>query len=245
MRKLNGKIALVAGASSGIGAATALALAAEGATVAIAARRRQRLDDLARHIIDAGGEALTIEADITDEAQATAMVRRVLESHGRLDMLFNVAGVGVAASFQNTTTREYREMVDINILGLLYTINAALPAMKRQGSGHIVIVSSGTGRYIHPSVVYSGTKHAVSAMAESLRREIGKDGIRVTVIEPGAVRTEFTANMRDDVRLAVEHRLGDMEQLESEDIAAAMLYAVSQPPRINVNILTLYPTQQA
>ncbi|SDA88931.1 SDR family oxidoreductase [Mesorhizobium qingshengii] len=245
MRKLNGKIALVAGASSGIGAATALALAAEGATVAIAARRRQRLDDLAMRISDAGGEALAIEADITDEAQATAMVRRVLESHGRLDMLFNVAGVGVAAPFQNTTTREYRQMVDINILGLLYTINAALPAMKRQGSGHIVIVSSGTGRYIHPSVVYSGTKHAVSAMAESLRREIGRDGIRVTVIEPGAVRTEFTANMRDDVRLAVEHRLGDMEQLESEDIAAAMLYAVSQPPRVNVNILTLYPTQQA
>ncbi|TIN18459.1 MAG: SDR family NAD(P)-dependent oxidoreductase, partial [Mesorhizobium sp.] len=111
------------------------------------------------------------------------------------------------------------------------------------GSGHIVVVSSSTGRYIHPSVVYSGTKHAASAMAESLRREIGKDGIRVTVIEPGAVRTEFTANMRDDVRLAVEKRLGNVEQLESEDIA--MLYAVSQPPRVNVNILTLYPTQQA
>lgn len=245
MRKLNGKIVLVTGASSGIGAATALALAAQGAIVAIAARRRQRLDDLATRIRDNGGEALAIEADITDESQAAAMVRRVLEDYGRLDMLFNVAGVGVAAPFQNTTTGEYREMVDINILGLLYAINAALPAMKRQGSGHIVIVSSGTGRYIHPSVVYSGTKHAASAMAESLRREIGKDGIRVTVIEPGAVRTEFTANMRDDVRMAVEQRLGDMEQLESEDIAAAMLYAVAQPPRVNVNILTLYPTQQA
>ncbi|RVA33582.1 SDR family NAD(P)-dependent oxidoreductase [Mesorhizobium sp. M7D.F.Ca.US.004.03.1.1] len=245
MWKLNGKIALVTGASSGIGMATALALAAQGAVVAIAARRRQRLDDLAKRIRDVGGEALAIGADIADEEQATAMVSRVLESYGRLDMLFNVAGVGVAAPFQNTTTSEYRAMVDINILGLLYTINAALPAMKRQGSGHIVIVSSGTGRYIHPSVVYSGTKHAASAMAESLRREIGKNGIRVTVIEPGAVKTEFTANMRDDVRLAVEQRLGDMEQLESEDIAAAMLYAVSQPPRVNVNILTLYPTQQA
>ncbi|PWJ94961.1 NADP-dependent 3-hydroxy acid dehydrogenase YdfG [Mesorhizobium loti] len=245
MWKLNGKIALVTGASSGIGMATALALAAQGAVVAIAARRRQRLDDLAKRIRDVGGEALAIGADIADEEQATAMVSRVLESYGRLDMLFNVAGVGVAAPFQNTTTSEYRAMVDINILGLLYTINAALPAMKRQGSGHIVIVSSGTGRYIHPSVVSSGTKHAASAMAESLRREIGKNGIRVTVIEPGAVKTEFTANMRDDVRLAVEQRLGDMEQLESEDIAAAMLYAVSQPPRVNVNILTLYPTQQA
>src|SRR5439155_21004979 len=113
-----------------------------------------------------------------------------------------------------------REMVDVNILGLLYSINAALPAMKRQGSGHIVIVSSGTGRYIHPSVVYSGTKHAASAMAESLRREIGKDGVRVTSIEPGAIKTEFTQRMRDEVRASVEQRLGDMVQLESEDVAA-------------------------
>jgi NADP-dependent 3-hydroxy acid dehydrogenase YdfG len=148
MRKLNGKIALVTGASSGIGMATALVLAAQGAVVAIAARRRQRLDDLAKRIRDAGGEVLVIEADISDEAQATTMVGRVLESYGRLDMLFNVAGVGVAAPFQNTTTSEYRAMVDINILGLLYTINAALPAMKRQCSGHIVIVSS--HRPLHP-----------------------------------------------------------------------------------------------
>jgi NADP-dependent 3-hydroxy acid dehydrogenase YdfG len=243
--RLSGKIALVTGASSGIGEATALMLAAEGATVAIAARRMQRLHDLATRIREGGGKALPIEADVTDETQASAMVRRVLEECGRLDMLLNVAGVGVAAPFQNTTSAEYRAMVDVNILGLLYCINAALPAMKQQGAGHIVIVSSGTGRYIHPSVVYSGTKHAASAMAESLRREIGKDGVRVTSIEPGAVRTEFIARMRDDVREAVEQRLGDMEQLESEDVAAAIVYTVTQPQRVNVNILTLYPTEQA
>jgi NADP-dependent 3-hydroxy acid dehydrogenase YdfG len=117
--------------------------------------------------------------------------------------------------------------------------------MKRQSDGHIVIVSSGTGRYIHPSTVYSGTKHAISAIAESLRREIGKDGIRVTSIEPGAVKTEFTSHMREEVRRSVEQRLGDMEQLEAEDIAAAILYVVTLPRRVNVNILTLYPTQQA
>jgi NADP-dependent 3-hydroxy acid dehydrogenase YdfG len=244
-RKLIGKVALVTGASSGIGEATALALAAEGARVAIAARRRQRLDDLADRIREGGGEALAIEADVTDEVRALAMVQRVLQDCGRLDMLVNVAGVGVAAPFQNTTTTEYREMVDINILGLLYSIHAALPTMKRQGNGHIVVVSSGTGRYIHPSTVYSGTKHAVSAIAESLRREIGKDWIRVTSIEPGAVRTEFTSNMRDDVRQAVEERLGNIEQLESVDVAAAIVFAVTQPRRVNVNILTLYPTQQA
>jgi NADP-dependent 3-hydroxy acid dehydrogenase YdfG len=243
--KLSGTAALVTGASSGIGAATALALAAEGARVAIAARRMRRLNELADRIRQGGGEALPIEADVTDEAQASRMVERALRAFGRLDMLLNVAGVGVAAPFQNTTSAEYRQMVDVNILGLLYSLNAALPAMRRQGCGHIVVVSSGTGRYIHPSVVYSGTKHAASAMAESLRREIGKDGIRVTCIEPGAVKTEFVARMRADVRTAVAQRLGDMEQLESEDIAAAILYAVTQPRRVNVNILTLYPTQQA
>ena len=202
-RKLSGKVALVTGASSGIGEATALALAAEGAHVAITARRLNRLNDLADRIRQAGGDALPIEADVADETQASATVERVLRIH------------------------------------------AALPAMKRQGDGHIVIVSSGTGRYIHPSTVYSGTKHAISAIAESLRREIGKDWIRVTCIEPGAVKTEFISHMREDVRKSVEQRLGDMEQLESEDIAAAILYAVTQPRRMNINILTLYPTQQA
>ena len=146
----------------------------------IAARRMKRLDDLAERIRQAGGEALPIEADVTDEAQASAMVERGLQHFGRLDMLLTVAGVGVAAPFQNTTTAEYRRWSTSTSWGCSIRINAALPAMKRQGTGHIVIVSSGTGRYIHPSVVYAGTKHAASAMAESLRREIGRDGIRVT-----------------------------------------------------------------
>jgi NADP-dependent 3-hydroxy acid dehydrogenase YdfG len=244
-RKLNRKVALVTGASSGIGEATALALAAEGATVALAARRVARLTHLAARIRQAGGAALPIEADVTDEAQAAGMVQRVVRECGRLDMLLCVAGVGVAAPFQNTTTAEYRQMVDVNILGLLYPIHGALPVMKQQGDGHIVIVSSGTGRYVHPSTVYSGTKHAASAIAESLRREIGRDFIRVTSIEPGAVKTEFTTHMRPDVRTAVEQRLGDMEQLTSGDVAAAILYAMTQPRHVNVNILTLYPTQQA
>ena len=243
--KLSGKVTLVTGASSGIGEATALTLAAEGARVVLAARRVQRLDDLADRIRQSGGEALPIEADVTDEAQASAMVSRTLEVFGRLDVLLNIAGIGVAAPFQNTTTTEYRQMVEVNFLGLLYSIHAALPAMKRQGEGHIVIVSSGTGRYIHPSTVYSGTKHAVSAIAESLRREIGRDWIRVTSIEPGAVKTEFVSQMREEVRDAVATRLGDMVQLDPEDIAGAILYAITQPRHVNVNILTLYPTQQA
>ena len=243
--KLKDKVALVTGASSGIGAATALALAEEGASVAIAARRLARLDALADRIRAMGGNVLPIETDVTDETQVGNMVERTVGSFGRLDLLLAIAGVGVAAPFHNTTTAEYREMVDVNILGTLYPIHAALPYMRKQGRGHIVMLSSGTGRYIHPSVVYSGTKHAVSAIAEPLRREIGKAGIRVTVVEPGAVRTGFVAQMRPDVQAAVKDRLGDMEQLESDDIANAILYAVTQPQRVNVNILTLYPTEQA
>jgi NADP-dependent 3-hydroxy acid dehydrogenase YdfG len=243
--KLSGRVALVTGASSGIGEATASALAAEGARVGLVARRLDRLEILAQRLREGGGEVIPIQADVADEAQVDRTVETVRREYGRLDILVAAAGIGVAAPFQNTTTAEYRQMIELNVLGLLYGIHAALPIMKQQASGHIVIVSSGTGRYVHPSTVYSGTKHAASAMAESLRREVGKDGIRVTSIEPGAVKTEFISHMREDVRRAVEQRLGDMEQLESEDVAAAIVYAVTQPRRVNVNILTLYPTEQA
>ena len=243
--KLENRVALITGASSGIGAATALALAGEGARVVLAARRLERLEALARRIREAGGQALPVEVDVADEAGVQAMMQQALAQWGRLDILACSAGIGVAAPFQNTTPAEYRQMVDVNVLGLLYPIHAALPAMRAQGSGHIVILSSGTGRYIHPSTVYSGTKHAASAMAESLRRELAPLAIRVTTIEPGAVRTEFTAQMRPEVREAVERRLVGVEQLEAEDIAGAVLYAVTQPARVNVNILTVYPTGQA
>jgi NADP-dependent 3-hydroxy acid dehydrogenase YdfG len=245
MGKLSERVALVTGASSGIGEATASALATEGARVGLVARRLGRLEVLAKRLRESGGEVLPIEADVTDEAQVDRMVETVLREYGRLDILVTAAGIGVAAPFQNTTTAEYRQMIELNFLGLLYGIHAALPVMTQQASGHIVIVSSGTGRYVHPSTVYSGTKHAASAMAESLRREVGKNGIRVTSIEPGAVKTEFVSQMREDVRRAVEQRLGDMEQLQSEDVAAAIVYAVTQPRRVNVNILTLYPMEQA
>jgi NADP-dependent 3-hydroxy acid dehydrogenase YdfG len=243
--KLSGRVALVTGASSGIGEATASALAAEGARVGLVARRLERLEVLAKRLRESGGEALPIRADMTDEVQVHGTVETVLREYGRLDILVAAAGIGVAAPFQNTTTAEYRQMIELNFLGLLYGIHAALPIMTRQAGGHIVIVSSGTGRYVHPSTVYSGTKHAASAMAESLRREVAKSGIRVTSIEPGAVKTEFVAQMREGVRRAVEQRLGDMEQLNGEDVAAAIVYAVTQPRHVNVNILTLYPTQQA
>jgi NADP-dependent 3-hydroxy acid dehydrogenase YdfG len=216
-RRLHGRVALVTGASSGIGEATALALASEGARVAIIARRLDRLDRLADRIRENGGEALPIQTDVAAETQVSAAVDRVVDEFGRLDMLLAIAGVGVAAPFQGTTTSEYRQMFDVNVFGLLYSIAASLPIMKAQRDGHVVILSSGTGRYIHPSTVYSASKHAATAIAESLRREVCTDGIRVTSVEPGAVSTEFISQMRPDVRDAVEKRLGDMELLEAQD----------------------------
>jgi NADP-dependent 3-hydroxy acid dehydrogenase YdfG len=186
--KLQGKVAFVTGASSGIGEATAVGLAAEGARVALAARRGDRLMALAERIRSMGGKATPLEVDITDESAVATAVQEVLAAWERIDLLLNVAGVGVAAPFRNTTPDEYRQMVDVNVLGVLYPIRAVLPAMTAQGEGHIVVVSSGTGRYIHASTVYSGTKHAVSAMAESLRRELAPDGIRVTSASGGRPR---------------------------------------------------------
>ena len=244
-RRLHGRVALVTGASSGIGEATALALASEGAKLAIIARRLDRLERLADRIRENGGVALPIQTDVATETQVSAAVDRVVDEFGRLDMLLAIAGVGVAAPFQGTTTSEYRQMFDVNVFGLLYSIAASLPIMKAQRDGHVVILSSGTGRYIHPSTVYSASKHAATAIAESLRREVCTDGIRVTSVEPGAVSTEFISQMRPDVRDAVEKRLGDMELLEAQDVAAGIIYAVTQPKRVNINILTLYPAQQA
>ena len=244
-QRLRGKVALITGASSGIGEATALALASEGSAVVLAARRVDRLDALVSKIRQSGGSARAVETDVSDEAAAERMVSVALEAYGRLDVLVCAAGVGVAAPFADTLSDEYRQMVDVNLMGFLYSLKAAAPLFTSQRSGHVVAISSGAGRYFHPSVVYSGTKHAVSAIAESLRREVGQAGVRVSCIDPGAVRSEFLSHMRAEVQASVERRLGDLEQLESQDVAEAVLYAVTRPARVNVNILTLYPTGQA
>lgn len=244
MGELSGKVALVTGASSGIGAATSEALARRGAAVALVSRRKEKLDEVAERIRSLGAKSETFPADVADSGEVETAVSAVLRHFGRLDILVAAAGVGVAAPFSNTLESEFREMIDTNFLGVLHAIRAVLPAIRKSSAGHLVFVSSGTGRFIHPSTVYSGTKHAVSAMAESLRRELTGEGIRVTCIEPGAVRSEFISNMRPDVQKRVEQRLVDIEMLESADVADAILYALTAPARVNVSILTLYPTSQ-
>lgn len=244
--KLQDKVALVTGASSGIGEATATALAAEGAHVAVAARRVDRLDALVKQIEQHGGKALPIAADVADEAQVNAMVERTHSDFGRLDILVNNAGVMLLGPIEGADTEEWRQMVNVNVLGLMYATHAALPIMKQQNSGHIVNISSVAGRTARAgSGGYNVTKWGVVAFSEALRQEVYQQHIRVTTIEPGAVATELSEHITDDTtRKELAGWLQSITPLESEDIAAAVLYAVTQPTRVDVNEILIRPTSQ-
>lgn len=244
--KLDGKVALVTGASSGIGEATALALAEAGASVAVAARRTDKLEELVKKIEGMGGKAHTITADVSDEDQARDMVTTANAEFGRVDILVNNAGVMLLGPIGGADTEEWRRMLGINVLGLMYATHAALPLMKAQGGGHIVNISSVAGRTVSMGVgVYNASKWGVGAFSESLRQEVSKDKIRVTIIEPGAVATELTQHVTNpEVQERVQKMYNDITTLESEDIAAAIIYAVTQPDRVNVNEILIRPTEQ-
>jgi len=243
---LQGKVALVTGASSGIGEATALALARAGARVAIAARRRDRLDGVAGRIADLRAESLVLEADVARPEEAESIVSRTVERWGQLDILVNNAGLMLLSPIDRARVEDWRRMLYLNVLGLMVTTRAALPQMRRQKDGHVVNISSTAGRVANPDAsVYAATKFGVGAFSEALRREVYKDNIRVTVIEPGAVATELREHVPDpDTRERIDTWARSMRQLQSEDVAAAILYAVSQPPHVNVNEILLRPTDQ-
>ena len=244
--KLSGKTALVTGASSGIGEATALALAAEGAAVAVSGRRTDLLESLAKRITDGGGTAKAITADVSVEEQAREMVAGANTALGRLDILVNNAGVMLLGPIAHADTEDWRRMIETNVLGLMYATHAALPLMRAQGSGHVVNVSSVAGRTARAGAgVYNASKWGVGAFSESLRQEVYKDKIRVTIIEPGAVATELTHHITNaEAKQQIEQFVGNMTPLESEDIAAAIVYAVTQPPRVSVNEILIRPTDQ-
>lgn len=244
--KLAGKVAIVTGASSGIGEATALALADVGATVAIAARRSDRLEALAKRILDQGGEVLSITADVSDEAQVKAMVQKTHAEYGRVDILVNNAGVMLLGMIDGANTEDWRRMININVLGLMYATHAVLPIMKAQGAGHIVNISSVAGRFANAGTgVYNATKWAVGAFSESLRKEVYQNNIRVTIIEPGLVATELPQHITDpSAKERARQFYGSVKALESEDIAAAIAYAVTQPSHVNVNEILIRPTEQ-
>jgi NADP-dependent 3-hydroxy acid dehydrogenase YdfG len=244
--KLDGKVAIVTGASSGIGEATALALAAEGAAVAITARREDRLQAVAQRIHALGGKALSLRVDVTDEAQVREMAARTEAEFGKADILVNNAGVMLLGPIGGADTEDWRRMVSTNVLGLMYCTHAVLPLMQRQGAGHIVNISSVAGRTARAGAgVYNATKWAVGAFSEALRQEVYKHSIRVTIIEPGAVATELLEHITvPEVKAGMQEWVGSLTPLTSEDIAASILYAVTQPPHVNVNEILIRPTEQ-
>ena len=246
MAKLDGKVAVVTGASSGIGEATAEALAAEGAAVVVAARREDRLTDLVERIRSADGRVLAAVCDVTEESQAHGLIRKAQEEFGSVDILVNNAGVMLLSKVGKGLSEEWRQMFDVNVMGLLYATDAAIEVMKRQGGGHLVNVSSVAGRKVtrDASGVYAGSKHPVGAISEGLRQELLEDNIRVTIVEPGAVETELTNHITDQEARESLGGLAQIEILQSEDIANAIAYAVTQPSHVSVNEILIRPTHQ-
>ncbi|MCW2495196.1 SDR family NAD(P)-dependent oxidoreductase [Jatrophihabitans sp.] len=249
--RLNGTVALVTGASSGIGEATALELASHGAQVAIAARRKDRLDDLAARVAAAGGEALVLETDVTDEAAARAAVEATVAHFGRLDTVIANAGVMLLGPIEDAPIEEWQRMVDLNVLGLLYTSHAALPhllaaaATEPRHVADLVLISSVAGRVPRVgSGVYNLTKHGIGAFGESLRQEVTKRHVRVSLIEPGAVATELAGHNRPPVLEQLGTRFAGMERMEAEDIADAIGYVVTRPRRVAINEMLIRPTEQ-
>ena len=247
MGALDGKTAAITGASSGIGEATALALASAGAAVALGARREDRLSALADRISSDGGRALPIAVDVADEESANSFVQRAASELGSLDILVNNAGVMLLGPVAGAPTDQWRTMVNVNLLGLLYCTHAALPIMGEAGSGHIVNISSVAGRSANAgSAVYNLTKFGVGAFSEALRQEVSPLGIRTTVFEPGFVDTELQGhNEHPAVLEGLEKMRASLpEVLQASDIAAGILYAVSQPQRVDVNEVLIRPTGQ-
>jgi len=243
---LKNRVALVTGASSGIGEATAFALAAAGARVAVAARRRDRLEAVANKIRADGGEALVVEADFGVEAEAQRAVHETEKAFGRLDILVNNAGVMYLEPVIEADLARWRRMVEINVLGLIAATQAALPGMRARGDGHIVNIASTAGRIATPTAAaYAATKFGVVGFSEALRKEIYRDRIRVSVIEPGVVETELREHIgHDATQKAINDWASSMRQLQSDDVARAIVFCVTQPPHVCINEILMRPTDQ-
>lgn len=243
---LRNRVVLVTGASSGIGEATARLCAEEGARLALAARRVERLTSLAEELTARGAEVLVIPADLAQPAEATAMVRRCEEHFGRVDVLVNNAGVMLLAPVLTSNPEDWRRMFELNLLGLMTASQAVLPGMIERREGHIVNISSTAGRIANPNGGgYSASKFGVGAFSESLRREVYSHNIRVTIVEPGLVATELRDHIPDPKVQAMLNAWADsIRQLQPEDVAAAICYAISQPPHVNVNEILMRPTDQ-
>lgn len=246
----NNKVAIVTGASSGIGYATALALSKVGIRVAVGARRVDRLQELEKQIVKNNEQRREIfiqkKLDVTSKSDCDSFVDTVVKKWGKVDILINNAGLMPLSFFKNNKVEEWEQMIDVNIKGVLYCTSAVIPHMLDKKSGHIVNLSSVAGRIVFAGgSVYCATKHAITAFSEGLRNELSpKYNIRVTCIEPGAVSTELLETITDESMAKFIQASKSMETLQSEDIANAILYAIKSPNHVNVNEILIRPTAQ-
>jgi NADP-dependent 3-hydroxy acid dehydrogenase YdfG len=241
---LAGKVALVSGASSGIGEAAALALAAEGARVAVSARRADRLAALVGRIEAAGAEALALPCDMTQESQAIKAVEETAAKFGRIDILINSAGVMQTGGIEDCDTHLYRQVFDINLFATLYACNAALPHMLKQQCGDIINISSLAGRKGKPHTsAYSASKHALNSMTDLMRQEVGDRNVRVCILMPGATTTEVGDNITDPKwRHAIQDHVNKPGAVLPSDTADAMVFILSLPRRVNISEICVRPT---
>jgi NADP-dependent 3-hydroxy acid dehydrogenase YdfG len=250
--QLEGTVALVTGASSGIGEATAVALASQGAAVALAARRLDRLQSLSTQIRGDGGNALPIEVDVSSADQAAGAVERTVSELGRLDILINNAGLMLLGPVVGAPLEEWGRMLDVNVAGLLYCAHAAVPHLLNAADdgprrvADLVNISSVAGRVVRRgSAVYNLTKHGVGAFSESLRQELAAQHVRVSLVEPGVVGTELSSHNRPEIREQIGRRFADVETLSASDIADAILYILTRPRHMAINELLVRPSEQA
>ena len=248
---LTSTVALITGASSGIGRATARAIAACGATVVLVARRQDRIESLSREITDEGGHAHALRADLTEATEAADVIATTVQRFGRLDTLVNAAGVMLTGDSVTSPLDEWQRMVDINISGLLYVTKAALPhlieaaATSPRAVADVVNISSIAGRWAIPNAaVYNATKFGVTAATEAWRQEYAPRSVRFSVVEPGLTETELLGHMQSAVQERMAARFADVEQLQPDDIAEAVEYIVTSPRRRAIAEIVIRPTDQ-
>ncbi|MCB2072841.1 MAG: SDR family NAD(P)-dependent oxidoreductase [Novosphingobium sp.] len=243
-KPLSGKVALVTGASSGIGQATAIELARAGATVAVSARRADRLAELVGQIEAVGGKGLALPGDMTVEAEAIKAVEDTVAQLGRIDILINSAGVMQAGGIEGVDLDEYRRVFDINLFATLYTCKAAVPHMLEQGGGDIVTISSLAGRKGGPETnAYSASKHAVNSMTDAMRQELGNRNIRVSILMPGATETEVAHNISNPQwRTAIQAHVTKDGAVQPSEIGETIVFMLSLPRHVNISEISVRPT---
>ncbi len=242
---MEGKVVVITGASSGLGAATARLLSEQGTLLALGARRKDRIDALADELSSELGKTIAIQMDVTQRDQVKNLVDTAVKEYGRIDVMINNAGLMPQSLLESLKVDDWDRMIDVNIKGVLYGIAAALPYMKEQKAGHIINVSSVAGHKVGPgSAVYAATKHAVRALSEGLRQEVKPYNIRTTVISPGVVATELPDSVTDPAVIGRIHKLYEEIAIPADSFARAVAFAISQPDDVDINEILFRPTRQ-